>query len=84
MEENAKVTVRLTNSLELARTVVLEPWTGEYALQPGKSFDIVAEGNLRYPLHVELCENRVIIYCFDSAGAHMSIFENGRELTSSE
>lgn len=84
MEKNAKVTLRLTNSLDAARTVVLEPWTGEYTLQPGRSFDIVAEGNIDYPLNVELSDDRVIVYCFDSAGAQMSIFQDGTELTTSE
>jgi hypothetical protein len=64
MEKNAKVTLQLTNNLEVARTVVLEPWTGEYTLQPGKRFDIVAEGDLAYPLQVELSGNRVVVYCF--------------------
>jgi hypothetical protein len=83
MEKNAKVTLRLTNSLQAARTVVLEPWTGEYKLRPGGTFDIVAEGNLEYPLQVELSEDRIIVYSFDSAGAQMSIFEDGNELKSS-
>jgi hypothetical protein len=84
MNENAKVKLRLTNSLDAARTVVLEPWTGEYTLRPGSSFDIVAEGDLAYPLQVELSLDRVIVYCFDSAGAQMSIFEDGKERTVSE
>ena len=84
MEKNAKVTLRLTNSLDTARIVVLEPWAGEYTLQPGRCFDIVAEGNISYPLQVELSDDRVIVYCFDSAGAQMSIFQDGAELTTSE
>lgn len=84
MANNTKVTLRLMNSLDVARTVVLEPWTGEYTLQPGRSFDIVAEGDISYPLQVELSEDRVIVYCFDSAGAQMSIFQDGTELTTSE
>ena len=81
---NGRITLRLTNGLDAPRTVVLEPWTGEYTLQPGKAFDIVAEGSLAYPLGVELTEDRVIVTCFDSAGAQMSIFSDGKELTTSE
>lgn len=84
MGRNAKVTLRLTNNLEAARIVVLEPWTGEYALQAGKTFDIVAEGDLDYPLHVELNDDRIVVYCFDSAGAQMSVFQEGKELRTSE
>jgi hypothetical protein len=74
----------LTNSLGVARTVVLEPWTGEYTLLPGKAFDIIAEGDVALPLQVELSDERVIVYCFDSAGAQMSIFQDGQELKTSE
>lgn len=84
MSRNTRVTLRLTNSLEIARTVVLEPWTGEYTLRPGKAFDIVAEGDVAFPLQVELSDDRVIVHCFDSAGAEMSIFQDGQELTTSE
>lgn len=84
MEKNAKVTLKLTNNLGAPRTVVLEPWTGEYTLPPGETFEIVAEGDLTYPLEVELSEDRVIVYCFDSAGAQMSIFSQGKELRVSE
>ena len=84
MEKNAKVTLQLTNNLGVARTVVLEPWTGEYTLRPGETFDIVAEGDLAYPLQVELSEDRVVVYCFDSAGAQMAIFSDGKELKISQ
>jgi len=84
MKENIKVTLRLTNSLDVARTVVLEPWTGEYTLRPGETFDIIAQGDVALPLQVELTEDRVIVYCFDSAGAEMSIFRDGVEIRVSE
>ncbi|CAN5821445.1 hypothetical protein BH11GEM2_BH11GEM2_05730 [soil metagenome] len=84
MEKNGKVTLRLSNNLDVARTVVIEPWTGEYTLRPGKAFDIVAEGDLGYPLQLELSEDRIIVYCFDSEGAQMSIFQDGSEIKSSE
>ena len=47
-----RVKLRVTNHLDVTRTVVLEPWTGEYTLLPGKSFDIIAEGDLNLPLEV--------------------------------
>jgi hypothetical protein len=84
MSEISRVKVRLTNSLPTPRTVVLEPWTGEYTLQPGKTFDIVAEGDLEYPLAIEIIEDRLVVYAFDSAGAMLTIFADGKELTRSE
>lgn len=84
MNRNCRVTLHLTNSLDTPRTVVLEPWTGEYTLRPDRSFDIVAEGNSEHPLQIELSDDRVIVSCFDSAGAQMSIFQDGVELKRSE
>jgi hypothetical protein len=84
MPQPGRITIRITNALSEARKVVVEPWTGEYTLRPGKAFDIVAEGDLGYPLEVVLDEGGVIVHCFDSKGASMSIFEDGKELTKSE
>ncbi len=81
---HSKVTLKLTNSLDRPRTVVLEPWTGEYTLRPGTCVEIVAEGSLDYPLEVELVDDRVVIYAFDSEGAMLTIFQDGKELLRSE
>lgn len=83
-DRTRRMTLRLRNQLQLPRVVVLEPWTGEYTLHPGKTFDIIAEGDLAYPLEVELVEDRVIVHCFDSAGASMAIYQDGKELVTSE
>ena len=81
---SGKVTLRITNRLNAPRLVVLEPWTGQYTLEPGKSFDIVAEGDLEYPLELEINDESVVVYSFDSAGALLSIFQNGKEIQRSE
>jgi hypothetical protein len=82
--KNGRVTLRLTNRLSAPRTVVLEPWTGEYTLEPGKTFEIVAEGDITYPLEVEVSDDRFVVYAFDSAGAMLTVFADGKELTTSE
>ena len=82
--KSSKVTLRITNRLDTSRIVVLEPWAGEYTLAPGKSFDVVAEGDLEYPLELEILGDRVIVYSFDSAGALLSIFQDGKEILRSE
>ena len=81
---SGKVTLRITNRLSSPRLVVLEPWTGQYTLEPGKSFDIVAEGDLEYPLELEISDESVVVYSFDSPGALLSIFQDGREIQRSE
>jgi hypothetical protein len=78
-----RVRLRITNSLDAPRRVVLEPWGGEYILRPTKTYDIIAKGDLKLPLGVELLDDRVIFYCFDSAGADMSIFDGDTELRAS-
>ena len=82
--KHCQMTLRITNRLSSPRIVVLEPWTGEYTLQPGAAFDIVAEGDMSYPLDVEVDDSRIVVYCFDSQGASLSIFQDGRELVRSE
>jgi len=64
--------------------VVLEPRTGEYTLRHGKSFEVIAEGDLLLPLEVELIDDRLVVYAFDSAGALLRIFQDGTELLTSE
>jgi len=84
MKKHVKITLRLTNSLESDRTVVLEPWSGEYTLRPGKAFDIVAEGDPTSRLEIELSNERVIVYSFASVDAQLSIFQDGNEILTSE
>lgn len=81
---NGRVTLKLTNRLNAPRVVVLEPWTGEYTLEPGMTFEIVAEGDLECPLEVEVVEDRLVVYSFDSAGALLTIFKDGKEIPRSE
>ena len=60
-----RFTLRLTNHLGSPRTVILEPWTGEYRLPPGVPLDIVVEGEPSTPLEIELDGNRLIVSAFD-------------------
>lgn len=83
-DTTGRVTLRVRNGRPTPCTVVLEPWTGEYTLYPGKTFDVVAEGDLAHPLEVDLLDGRLIVSCFDSAGASMTIFQDGKELIRSE
>ncbi len=80
----AAIRLKLTNGLTIPRRVVLEPWAGEYTLHPGKSFEIVAEGDMKEPLEVEILEDTVVVYALNSVGAMLSIFQDGTELLRSE
>jgi len=41
----------------LPRLIVLEPWGGEYWLPTGKTYEPVSEGDLAYPMEIELHES---------------------------
>jgi hypothetical protein len=74
-----RFTLRLTNHLTADRTVVLEPWTGEYRLNAGGELDIVVEGTPNTPLHIELDADWVIISAFDTTDARLTAFRDGVE-----
>lgn len=79
---SGRITLKITNSLTSARLLMIEPWTGEYNLPPGKTLEVVAEGDLAYPLEVEVTEDRFIVYGFDTINSLLTVFDDGRELKS--
>ena len=80
--ERVTFTVRLTNSTPRPRTVLLEPWTGEYHLPPGVPLDLVVEGTPSTPLEIEVEEDRIVVTSFDTTDAMLTAFRGGRELRS--
>jgi hypothetical protein len=81
-DKSIRFNLRLTNRLKSHRTVVLEPWTGEYRLGAGESLDIVVEGSPRTPVEIELDEDRIIVYAFGTVGSMLTAFRDGKELRS--
>jgi hypothetical protein len=77
-----RFTLRLTNTLAEPRTVVLEPWSGEYTIAAGTQLDVVVEGTPRTPLEVELDGDRVIVYGFDTTDSLLTAYRDGHELRS--
>lgn len=75
------VTVGLRNTLKVECTLMVEPWTTEYVLQPGKRYEIRAEGDLSLPLEIELTEEGVTFCSFDSEGALVTVLSEGAEVT---
>jgi hypothetical protein len=63
----------IRNSLPTRRTLILEPWTTEVGIEPGESVIVQAEGDLSKPLEVELYEDRIVVYSFDSEGALLTV-----------
>jgi len=84
MSRRARIqfTLRITNDTPRHRTVVLEPWTGEYRLAPGVPLDLLVEGTPSTPLSIEIEEDRVIVTSFDTTDAMLTAFRDGRELRS--
>jgi hypothetical protein len=81
-KESGQVMLKITNSLPHARLLMIEPWTGEYPLPPGKTLEVLAEGDLTYPLEIEVTEERFIVYGFDTKNSLLTVFDNGTELKS--
>lgn len=76
-----RVKVRLANSLDVPRTLVLEPWAHELPFPPGAKYLLVAEGDLASAMEIELHEDRMIVYSFDNAGAMLELYDSaGRQL----
>lgn len=78
----ARFTLRLTNSLDAARTVVLEPWTGEYRLGPGERLEIDVAGTPSTPLEIEVVDDRIVVYAFDTTDAMLTAYRDGQQLRS--
>ena len=81
-ESRVRFTLRLTNRLPEARTVILEPGTGQSRLAAGAQLDVVVEGTPRTPLEIELDGDGITIYAFDTTDAMLTAYRNGRELRS--
>jgi hypothetical protein len=77
-----RFTLRLRNSLDAARTVVLEPWTGEYRLGPGERLEIEVEGTPSTPLEIEVVDDRIVVYAFDTTDAVLTANRDGHQLRS--
>ena len=80
--EIIRFNLRFTNRLDSARTVVLEPWTGEYVLGAGVQLDIAVKGTPTTPLEVELDGSRIIITGFDTTDSLLTAYRDGVELRS--
>ena len=80
--KRVRFTVRLTNNTSQPKTVMLEPWTGEYRLPPGVPLDLVVEGTPSTPLEIEVETDRIVVTSFDTMDALVTAFRGGQELRS--
>ena len=76
--------LKFTNSLTQARTLILEPWTGEYSIAPGNSVELVAEGPPPQNFEIELLEDTVVVYALGGEGTDVRVFRDGEEVAKSE
>jgi hypothetical protein len=77
---NIRVSLRIRNGLKAHRTLILEPWAEEYDLTPGRVLEVVAEGDPEHALEVEIKEDSVVVYTFDSKDSTMTVLEDGQEV----
>jgi len=80
--DTVRFMLRLTSRDDTSRTVVLEPWTGEYRLPPGVPLDIAVEGTPTTPLEIEFDGDHIIVSAFDSGDCELTAYRAGKELRS--
>ena len=68
---------KLSNRGSRPAVIVLEPWGGEYDIDPDQALDLVVEGNLDARLEIEIEENRLTII---SDGPDLAISRDGKPI----
>lgn len=80
LQHHGVVRIALRNGERRPRRLIIEPWASEFTLRPGQAYVIHAEGDLSLPFRVELTDDGVTLSSFDSGGALVTVFEDGREV----
>jgi hypothetical protein len=71
--------LRVKNASSRALTIVLEPWAGQYEVQPGDELDVVETGGeLMETVEVHTEDARLIFYA--RTGSIMTAWRDGQEL----
>lgn len=70
--------VQITNSSEDSKLLILEPWAEEFELPSGKTFEFVGEGEKKGKFEVELSENAIIVFGWESST--VEIFCDGEKI----
>jgi hypothetical protein len=74
---SVSVTIKVTNKLVSARALVIEPWLDEFVLEPGKTLHVILHGDPKWPLEIEIDDDRFVVYGFDSTDATVSVQDQG-------
>lgn len=72
-----KAVHKISNRGHRALVVVLEPWGGEYDIEPDQALELVVEGNLGAPLEIEVDEKRLTI---TSDGPDLKMTRDGKQV----
>ena len=75
--EQGRIRLHLINATNAERTLTIEPWGTEYSLEPGMVYDIVAEGDIRRPIRLELAADGLTVGALDSEGATLRVLKAG-------
>ena len=76
--------LRLVNEEAVPRIVVLEPWAGEYRLDAHGTLDVAVEGTPTTPLVIRFVDARIVVEAFDTEGALLTAYRDGKELWSED
>ena len=72
---DGKAVHRISNTGAQPVVIVLEPWGGEYDIDPNQALELVVEGSLEAHLEIEIEDNRFTII---SDGPDLSITRDGK------
>ena len=76
----ARFTIRMINKLSESTRLVIEPWGGEYDIPAGESLDLVAEGDRRHTIEIEVTSNRTVVSSLGSVGAKITVQKGGKQV----
>lgn len=72
--------IRMINKLAVPTRLVVEPWGGEYDIPPSDSLDLVAEGDRRHVVEIEVADDRLVVSSLGSVGATITVHKGGKQI----
>lgn len=73
-----KSSVKVTNSAQDSKLLILEPWAEEFEILSGETFEFIGEGEKEGQFEVEFNEDAIIVFSWDSSTVR--IICNGEEI----
>ena len=73
-----KASIQVTNSFKDSKLLILEPWAEEFEMHSSKTFEFIGEGEKEGKFEVELNENTIVVFAWESS--IVKVFCDGQEI----